>query len=311
MTHTSGLVFDERYLDHVLEPGHPESPSRLRAIARKLRETGLQDHFIPIAPGENPWEAIAEVHTAEHILAVQGLPGTGAIAALAVGGALAAVDAVCSGRVRNAFCAVRPPGHHAHNLGEEEGFCYFNNVAVAARHAQRRHGCARILIVDWDYHHGNATEEAFYEDPSVLFFSTHKWLAYPGTGNPARQGAGPGLGYTINVDLGKGAEDRDILLAWEKKLLPAAETFRPDLVLISAGFDSRKDDYLGDFRIGDDAFRRMTRMASQLAEVAGGGKVVSLLEGGYNPAGLADGVAAHLEELLAAPAAEPTKPPAF
>jgi len=123
----------------------------------------------------------------------------------------------------------------------------------------------------------------------VLFFSTHKWLAYPGTGNPARQGAGPGLGYTINVDLGKGAEDRDILLAWEKKLLPAAEAFRPDLVLISAGFDSRKDDYLGDFRIGDDAFRRMTRMASQLAEVAGGGKVVSLLEGGYNPAGLADG----------------------
>lgn len=170
---------------------------------------------------------------------------------------------------------------------------------MAARHAQRAHGCERILIIDWDYHHGNATEETFYDDPSVLFFSTHKWRAYPGTGNPARKGAGEGHGFTINVDLGADAGDRDILTAWEMKLLPAAESFRPDLVLISAGFDSRKDDWLGDFRISDDAFRRMTRMACDLAKGAGGGKVVSLLEGGYNPEGLADGVAAHLEELLA------------
>lgn len=298
MANASGLVFDERFFDHVIEPGHPESPSRLRAIARKLSETGLRKHFTPIAPAPNPWEAIAAVHSAEHILAIQDLPVTGPIAALSVGAALAAVDAVCEGKVRNAFCAVRPPGHHAHNLGEEEGFCYFNNVAVAARHAQRKHACDRILIIDWDYHHGNGTEAAFYEDPSVLFFSTHKWMAYPGTGDPARQGSGDGRGFNINVDLGKGAMDKDILLAWEKKLLPAAESFRPDLVLISAGFDSRKDDFLGDFRIGDDAFRRMTRMAMQLAELAGGGKVVSLLEGGYNPEGLAEGVAAHLEELL-------------
>jgi acetoin utilization deacetylase AcuC-like enzyme len=302
----SGLVFEERYFDHVIEPGHPESPSRLRAIARKLEETGLRTHFTPIAPVPDPFEAIAAVHTREHLENVSRIPVTGPIAALATAGALAAVDAVCEGKVANAFCAVRPPGHHAHNQGEEEGFCFFNNVAIAARHAQRKHGCGRILIIDWDYHHGNATEETFYEDPSVLFFSTHKWMAYPGTGNPFRQGAGAGKGFTINVDLGAGAQDKDILDAWDRKLLPAAEAFRPDLVLISAGFDSRKDDWLGDFRIGDDAFRRMTRMAARLAGIAGGGKVVSLLEGGYNPEGLAEGVAAHLEELLAVPGAAGT-----
>ncbi|MDB5105578.1 MAG: Histone deacetylase [Fibrobacteres bacterium] len=297
----SGLVFDERFLDHILEAGHPESPSRLRAIARKLDETGLRKHFLPIAPVPDPFAAITAVHSARHIERVKAIPVTGPIAALAVAGAMAAVDAVCGGEVANAFCAVRPPGHHAHDTGAEEGFCFYNNVAIAARYAQRKHGCARILIIDWDYHHGNATEEAFYEDPSVLFFSTHKWNAYPGTGNPFRQGAGAGKGYTINVDLGAGARDRDILTAWDEKLLPAAEAFQPDLVLISAGFDSRKDDFLGDFRIGDDAFRRMTRMATRLAGIAGGGKVVSLLEGGYNPEGLADGVAAHLEELLSVP----------
>jgi acetoin utilization deacetylase AcuC-like enzyme len=312
MQSASGLVFDERYLDHVLEPGHPESPSRLRAIGRKLAETGLRDHFVPIAPVSDPFPHIAAIHTPGHVESVRDIPVTGSIAALAVAGALAAVDAVCEGRVANAFCAVRPPGHHAHNQGEEEGFCFYNNVAIAARYAQRKHGCAKVLIIDWDYHHGNATEDSFYADPSVLFFSTHKWRTYPGTGDPSRRGSGDGYGYTINVDLGAGAEDRDILKAWDEKLLPAAEAFRPDLVLISAGFDSRKDDYLGDFRIGDDAFRRMTRMARQLASIAGGGKVVSLLEGGYNPQGLADGVAAHLEELLAAPALpDAPKPVAF
>ncbi len=299
---SSGLVFSEAYLDHVIDTGHPESPERLRAVARRLRESGLSDHFASLTPIADPYPALAAVHSPAHIACVRNIPVTGGVAALAAAGALAAVDAVCRGEMRNAFCAVRPPGHHAHDSGAEEGFCYYNNVAVAARHAQRAHGCGKVLIIDWDYHHGNATEECFYSDPSVLFFSTHRWKAYPGTGDPSRRGEGQGEGFTINVDLGPAATDKAILDAWDREFLAAAQAFRPDLVLISAGFDSRKDDWLGDFRIGDDAFRRMTRMAMGLADIAGGGKLVSLLEGGYNPDGLALGVSAHLEELLATPA---------
>jgi acetoin utilization deacetylase AcuC-like enzyme len=299
MANASGLVLPEAFLDHVIDPGHPESPGRLRAVAERLTRSGLREHFSPIGPVADPYPAIAAVHSPAHIAGVRSLDVTGATAARAAAGAVAAVDAVCRGELRNAFCAVRPPGHHAHDSGDEEGFCYYNNVAIAARHAQTAHGISRVCIIDWDYHHGNATEEFFYSDPSVLFFSTHRWRAYPGTGNPARKGAGEGLGYTINVDLGAGATDKDILDAWDREFLAKAEGFKPELVLISAGFDSRKDDWLGDFRIGDDAFRRMTRMAMDLADLTGDGRVVSLLEGGYNPGGLAEGVAAHLETLLA------------
>jgi acetoin utilization deacetylase AcuC-like enzyme len=294
---SSGLVFPEAFLDHEIEPGHPESPERLRAVAERIRLSGLGAHFAPIEPIPDPYPSIAAVHSQAHIRGVRALPVTGDTAARAAAGALAAVDAVCRGELRNAFCAVRPPGHHAHDSGGEEGFCYYNNVAIAARHAQAAHGLSRICIIDWDYHHGNATEEFFYRDPSVLFFSTHRWRTYPGTGDPARRGEGPGLGYTINVDLGPGATDKAMLDAWERAFLAKAEAFRPELVLISAGFDSRKDDWLGDFRIGDDTFRRLTRMAMDLASGSAQGRVVSLLEGGYNPAGLADAVAAHLETL--------------
>jgi acetoin utilization deacetylase AcuC-like enzyme len=297
MEQSTGLVFDERYLHHKIDAGHPESPARLRAVSRKLDETGLRSHLRPIAPSVEPYPHIGAIHSQAHIEAIRRLPTTGDTAALAVSGALSAVDSVCRGEAANAFCALRPPGHHAHDLGDEEGFCYYNNIAVAARYAQKVHGCAKILIIDWDYHHGNGTEDAFYEDPSVLFFSTHKWRAYPGTGDPARTGAGAGRGFTLNVDLPAGAGDLDILLAWEKRFLPLAEAFRPDLVLISAGFDSRKDDWLGDFRLTDDVFKRMTRMAMQLADGSAGGRLVSFLEGGYNPEGLASGVAAHLGEL--------------
>lgn len=299
MGRATGLVFEGKYLEHEIEPGHPESPVRLMAIRRRLQESGLEKNLVPIRPIADPFPHIQAIHSQEHIAAIRALPVTGEASALAVGGALAAVDAVVAGKVESAFCAVRPPGHHAHNQGGEEGFCYFNSVAVAARYAQKAHGLAKVLIIDWDYHHGNGTEWAFYSDPSVLFFSTHKWMAYPGTGDPARKGEGAGLGFNINVDLPRGARDEDILRAWEKSLLPAAEAFKPDLVLISAGFDSRMEDYLGDFLLSDDAFRRMTRMAMQIARVAGKGRVVSLLEGGYNPQGLAKAVCAHLETLAA------------
>jgi acetoin utilization deacetylase AcuC-like enzyme len=227
---------------------------------------------------------------------VSRLPVTGEVAALACAGALGAVRAVARGQVRNAFCALRPPGHHAHNAGEEEGFCFYNNAAVAARYAQRELGLEKVLIVDWDYHHGNGTQDAFYRDPGVFTFSTHRWAAYPGTGNPEDRGEGEGHGFNRNVDLPRGATDADILRAFEA-FLPEAQDFRPDLILISAGFDSRKDDYLGDFRITDSAFKELTRMVLDLTGHSGHHRVVSLLEGGYNPQGLALAVSAHLEAL--------------
>jgi acetoin utilization deacetylase AcuC-like enzyme len=294
----TGYVYDERYTQHLIQKGHPESPARLIAIERELDRTGIRDEVHPIALHGAPMDAIRLNHSAEHISAISRLGTSGEIARLAVAGALGAVDAVCGGTTRNAFCALRPPGHHALNTRREEGFCFYNNIAVAARYARQKHGLERILIIDWDYHHGNGTEEAFYTDPSVLFFSTHDRRAYPGTGAPSRTGAGEGEGYTINVHCRCGTTDRDMFRIWEKQLVPAAEKFRPELVLISAGFDSRKDDPLGCFRLTDIGFARLTAMAMQIAESHCEGKIVSLLEGGYNIRGLAAAVAAHVQTLL-------------
>ena len=254
---------------------------------------------------------VSAVHTREHIENIMTCRKTGTVALRAVGGIMAAVDAVCSGSVENAFCALRPPGHHAHNNAHKdgpcqgEGFCFFNNVAIAARYAQKAKGLKNILIVDWDYHHGNGTEDAFYDDPTVFYFSTHRLAAYPGTGYPQRTGDGAGRGYNCNVPLpapdkpyGK-VVDEDLVTAFNGFLLPglAAVDFRPDLILISAGFDSRIDDSLGDFSITDDGFRRITGLVMKLARETCGGKIVSALEGGYAPEGLAAAGLAHVKTL--------------
>jgi acetoin utilization deacetylase AcuC-like enzyme len=294
----TGLVYDERYLEHLIYRQHPESPDRLRAIMRKVEESGLAGQLEPLVPSTDIDTALHAHHTARHIESIADLPVTGEVARLAVAGAVGAVDAVCTGKVRNAFCALRPPGHHARNTGQEEGFCFYNNIGVAVEHARKTYGLRRILVIDWDYHHGNATEQAFYEDPEVLFFSTHDRGAYPGTGDPKRTGAGRGKGYTINVHCGCGTDDDRMLRIWERSLLPAAEKFKPEIVFISAGFDSRKDDPLGCFSVTDLGFARLTRHAMSLAETWGEGRLVSLLEGGYNPHGLAEAVYAHIKSLL-------------
>jgi len=294
----TGYVFDERYMEHVLYASHPESPQRLKAIQKKMTETGLAKNMTAIEPLDNPLPAIRLVHSQSHIDDINDRAVTGDIARLAVAGALGAVRAVAQGMVRNAFCALRPPGHHALNTGREEGFCFFNNIAIAARYAQHEYKLQKVLIIDWDYHHGNGTEWAFYEDPNVLFFSTHDWHAYPGTGDPRKRGKGAGEGYNINVHLGCGTEDDDMYRAWETHLLPAAEKFKPDIVLISAGFDSRKDDLLGCFNLTDICFSRLTRMAMDIADTHCNGRLVSLLEGGYNVYGLAEAVAAHVSALM-------------
>jgi acetoin utilization deacetylase AcuC-like enzyme len=263
-----------------------------------MRTTGLDQEVTRLELASDPMPSIRAHHTEEHVASVQKIPVTGPVAELAVAGALGAVDAVAQGRVANAFCAIRPPGHHANNTGKEEGFCFYSNAAIAAKYARKTYGFEKVLIIDWDYHHGNGTQNAFYSDPSVLFFSTHDWQAYPGTGDPALTGDGAGQGLNINVHLDCGAKDADILTAWDKKLLPAANKFQPDLVFLSAGFDSRKEDPLGCFDITDDAFKRMTKTAMDIAKEYCGGRLVSLLEGGYNVNGQARAVVTHLSALL-------------
>lgn len=310
MKKKTGYVYDPGYLEHSLAPGHPESSERLKAIQAELKQSGLSrelDHLKIRVGGETANAALRSVHSAGHIQSVMDTGKTGSIALLAVRGVLQGVDELFGGTIDNAFCAVRPPGHHSHNNGahfdgriQGEGFCFFNNAAAAARYAQQHHGAEKVLIIDWDYHHGNGTEWSFYSDPSVFFFSTHILYGYPGTGSPDKHGEGPGKGYNLNAPLPSGAEDADIIGAWKENLFPALEKsgFSPDFVIISAGFDSRENDYLGTFNITDDGFKELTGMAMGIAETHCGGKLLSVLEGGYNPQGLAKVVAAHLETLL-------------
>jgi acetoin utilization deacetylase AcuC-like enzyme len=224
-------------------------------------------------------------------------PNSWDVAVRASGGVLNAVDAVLTGAARNAFCAVRPPGHHA-NAGRGMGFCLLNNVAIAARYAQRRHGIARVAIVDWDVHHGNGTQDIFYRDGSVFFFSTHQWPLYPGTGRADETGEGPGEGATMNFPFPAGSGRREILGAVEDSLLPAMDRFRPEFVLISAGFDSREGDLLGRFTLTDGDFTDLTRAVMGIAARHAGARLVSMLEGGYNLEGLASATTAHVAALM-------------
>jgi acetoin utilization deacetylase AcuC-like enzyme len=216
----------------------------------------------------------------------------------AAGSALNAVDAVFSGRAQNAFCLVRPPGHHASN-SVGMGFCVFNTVAIAARYAQRRHAVERVLIADWDVHHGNGTQDIFYRNGSVLFFSTHQSPWYPGTGDASETGEGAGAGRTINCPFPAGTGSNKIFAAFREVLLPAANAFRPDLILLSAGFDSRVGDPLGQFLLTDDDFRHLTNMVTELTAKHAQGRVVSVLEGGYSLDGLALATEAHVRALTA------------
>ena len=298
MTNAStGFVFHKKYLDHILEPGAVESPVRLSAIMEMMENSDLGREVQYINPQTNPDIAIHTIHEQQHIDLVQITAHSPDICKLAVSGILTAIDKVKEGKIRNAFCAIRPPGHHALNSGEY-GFCFYSNVAIAARYAQQTHGLKKVLIIDWDYHHGNSTEWAFYDDPSVLFFSTHRLMAFPGTGFPEKLGKDEGYGYNINAPLPPGATDKDIIKAFENQLIPAAEIFKPDIIFISAGFDSRKDDPLGDFHITDTGFTELTRMIKILAKTHAKSRIISVLEGGYNPQGLAAAVEAHVKTLL-------------
>jgi acetoin utilization deacetylase AcuC-like enzyme len=311
----TGLVFDDVYLRHLSgNTGHPERPERLTAIWNGLQKAGLLGDVMRIAPRRVTDDELALVHERSYIQLVRrelsnvrGVKelstgdtaiseGSLEAAEFAAGGVLNAVDAVMAGKAKNAFCAVRPPGHHA-TPTRGMGFCVFNNVAIAARYVQKKYGLQRVLIVDQDYHHGNGTQDTFYDDGSVLYFSTHHYGAYPGTGAASETGRGKGAGKILNVPMPVGAGDAQFLQAFNTKLVPAARAFKPDFILISAGFDGMRNDSLGVFDITPDGFAGMARVVVNLANEMCQGRVVSVLEGGYRLDGLADSVAAHVRAL--------------
>lgn len=311
----TGLIYDPRYLDHDMGAGHPESPNRLRAIMQRLEQSGITARLTRIEPrkAENEWLTL--VHQPGYVALLNQQaptkgrisldadtsmsPGSLAAAYLAAGGALAGVDAIMAGQVQHTFCAVRPPGHHA-EADRAMGFCLFNNVAIAARYVQKRYGLPRVLIVDWDVHHGNGTQHSFDADPSVLFFSTHQYPHYPGTGRATERGSGTAEGSTINVPMEAGEGDEEYRAVFQKVLVPAADDFKPDFVIISAGFDAHRDDPLASMGLTEEGYADLTAIVAGVAKRHCQGRLLSSLEGGYNLTALAASVERHIQALMEA-----------
>jgi len=309
----TGLVCSAAFRDHDTGPWHPESPARVDAVVQGLQRAGLLDRCQLLAPRPATDAELLRCHTPGYLRRVledvrsgrdQLSTGDTAIgggsettARLAAGGVLTAVEAVMEARVANAFAVVRPPGHHA-SASRGMGFCIYNNVAIAARHLQAVHGLQRIMIVDWDVHHGNGTQDIFWRDPTVLFFSSHQDGLYPGSGSTRERGEAEGEGFTCNCPLPAGTAGAELLAAWRDRLLPLAAAFAPEFVLVSAGFDSGADDPLGDFRLAESDFAVLTRLVMEIAATHAQGRLVSCLEGGYNLAGLAASAAAHVAALM-------------
>jgi acetoin utilization deacetylase AcuC-like enzyme/formylglycine-generating enzyme required for sulfatase activity len=312
----TGFMTSDLFLEHKTGEGFPERPARVDAIVKRFKDKGLTAQLTAIPAVPASMEALTACHTAAYVervrKACEGLgdkvdhldTGDMPISAKsyeaaihAAGGVVAAVDAVMEGKIRNAFCAVRPPGHHA---GREKamGFCLFNNVAVAARHLLNKHKLAKVLIVDWDVHHGNGTQDEFFEDGRVMLFDTHQSPFYPRTGSESEKGRGKGEGCIINVPVPAGTGDAEFKKIYEEKLKPAALAFKPDFILISAGFDSHKDDLLGKLGITADGYRTMTKIVREIADATCKGRIVSTLEGGYNLDAVADSVEAHVRALM-------------
>ena len=311
-----GLVRDELFLHHITSDYHPEHPDRLRAIYGMLDEslegTRLTDACIRVAPREAEPEEIQRVHDAAYVRLIESTRGCGhrqldpdthvssetyRVAKMAVGGLLELVDAAFSDDLRRGFALVRPPGHHA-EAARGMGFCIYNNVAVAARHAQAKGLAEKVLIVDWDLHHGNGTQHAFASDPTVLYFSSHQFPYYPGTGRVDEVGTGRGEGYTVNVPLPGGQGDQDFLGIYASVLEPIAREFAPDLMIVSAGFDTYYQDPLGGMRVTEEGFAGLTRLLTRIADDTCEGRILFSLEGGYHLEGLARSVRGVLLALL-------------
>ena len=294
----TGFLYDERFMLHLTGPEHPESPERLSAIYRGVEEGGLLPFLTQIKASRAKQEWIEAVHSLKLILrfeeaSLRGLDmldtpdnrlcrDTFETAMLAAGGVIDTVERVMKGEIDNAFCAVRPPGHHA-EANRVMGFCFFNNIAIAARYLQNKWGVKRIGIVDFDVHHGNGTQSIFEDDPSVFFYSIHEHpsFSYPGTGREFEKGAGPGLGFTLNTTVLPGQGDEAYKEFLKRDLLPAFEQFKPEVILVSAGFDAHIDDDMSDMNLSTEGFTWIMKRLVTMSEKYAGGRIISVLEGGY------------------------------
>jgi acetoin utilization deacetylase AcuC-like enzyme len=312
---STALLYDPLFLQHRTGWQHPEKPQRLTAILERLQAAGQWDRLVrPVARDASP-EDLAAIHDPAYVdrLAAQCAAGrvfeaapetlassaTHAAACRAAGAVVTAIDTVFDGRATNAFCAVRPPGHHAES-DHPMGFCFFNNVAIGARYAQRHRGVRRVAIIDWDLHHGNGIQHAFDSDPTVFYISLHEYPLYPHSGRRQETGQGAGRGFTLNIPMAAGATDADYHRAFREEIRPALNTFRPEFILIAAGFDAHRDDPMGGLLLTEDGFADMTRQVCALAAAHAGRRVVSVLEGGYQPGALAASVSAHVGVLMEA-----------
>ena len=306
-----GYVYDPVYLEHGV-PGHPETPARLQAIMSHLEESGLLERLVRVEPRDATAADLELVHSYELIARVRGLAAEGGgwldadtyvvprsdeAALRAAGGVLAAVDAVLDSAVGSAFCLVRPPGHHATPSGAM-GFCLYNNVAVAAAHVLQRRGLEWVAVVDFDVHHGNGTQDAFYADPRVLYFSTHQYPFYPGSGYWAETGEGPGQGATVNVPLPRGCGYDEYLRAYREVCAPVLRRFRPQILLVSAGFDAHFADPLAQMLLSSRGYYEIASLLRELADELCEGRIVYALEGGYDHTALAWSVRACIDTLL-------------
>jgi len=305
---TTRYYYHPIHLEHLTPPGHPERPDRLKAVEKALGDSAFDLLDRVQSPLGDP-ATIAAVHPQHYVDRIEaGIPKTGMAridadtsvspksweaALTGVGAANAAVDDVFAGRAKNVFVAARPPGHHAEKV-KAMGFCLFNYAAVAARHAQKKHGAERVAIVDWDVHHGNGTQEIFWTDPSVLYCSTHQMPLFPGTGAKDETG----VGNIVNAPLAADTDGEVFRDAFESRILPALDAFRPDLIIISAGFDAHHRDPLAEINLVEDDFSWATGKLMDRADRFSSGRLVSLLEGGYDLQGLALSVAAHVRRLM-------------
>jgi acetoin utilization deacetylase AcuC-like enzyme len=301
------------FREHRTGAGHPESPQRLIAIENHLRQTGMINNLIPVEAIPIDPQRLSPIHREDYIrealnfcragdgyipsMEVEVGPATAEAALRAAGGCVNAAMKVLEGELDSAFCAVRPPGHHAtHNMAM--GFCLFNNIAVTAHHLLER-GLSRILILDWDLHHGNGTQAAFYDNPKVLFISLHQRGIYPpGSGYEEERGAGAGVGFNWNIPLEAGTGHDEIMKILKGRVAARVMEFQPEFILISAGFDGHRDDYLGSLAWEEKTYAEATRLVRQWAKASAQDRVVSILEGGYNTDALASSVEAHLQVLL-------------